>query len=113
MSDKEEITADAMRKMCRSEFKLRIKRKLQPHDYMFLAAFLQERISRGDTSMRTITLKNSKIVEIVVSGEHFREREAVTFNEDEFIGICGWADQQNTFVIAQGFMSWVQFVEDL
>lgn len=38
---------------------------------------------------------------------YFDDREAVTFNSDEFVGFAGWADDRNVQPILSGFCSWV------
>lgn len=38
---------------------------------------------------------------------YFEEREAVTFNEDGFIGFAGWASTESVQPILQGFLHWV------
>lgn len=38
---------------------------------------------------------------------YFDDREAVTFNRDGFVGIAGWADEENVVPIIEGFTQWV------
>ena len=71
----------------------------------------------GETSMGTLTL--SKKIDFVQSPKHtmkrcflyvnshyFTQRECISFNEDGFIGFCGWADQGNTNPILRAFLIW-------
>ena len=38
---------------------------------------------------------------------YFDDREAVSFNDDGFIGFAGWADNINVQPILNGFCAWV------
>ena len=38
-----------------------------------------------------------------VDGPYFTDREAISFNEDGFIGFCGWADGHNSAPILKAF----------
>ncbi len=40
--------------------------------------------------------------------DHFRGREAVSFNQDGFVGFAGWADDQNIVPVLKGFAAWVE-----
>lgn len=42
-----------------------------------------------------------------VSGFYFQGREAISFNEDGFIGIAGWADDVNVQPFLRAFGRWV------
>lgn len=42
-----------------------------------------------------------------VSGFYFSGREAISFNEDGFIGFCGWADSINSQPFYRAFFMWV------
>lgn len=44
---------------------------------------------------------------IRIDGHYFENREAVSFNEDGFIGFCGWADSKNERAILDGFYRWL------
>lgn len=39
---------------------------------------------------------------------YFDNREAVSFNDDGFIGFAGWADDENIKPILDGFCEWVE-----
>ena len=43
-----------------------------------------------------------------VAGRYWPEREAVSFNADGFIGIAGWADDNNVQPFLRGFMRWLK-----
>lgn len=38
---------------------------------------------------------------------YFKDREAVTFNDNGFIGFAGWADEENVQPILSAFIDWV------
>lgn len=56
--------------------------------------------------------KNGKIkfAEIRVKGTYFDDREAITFNEDGFIGFCGWADDYNLTPFVTSFKDWCDYM---
>lgn len=58
--------------------------------------------------------KNGKIIfaEIRVKGTYFDDREAITFNEDGFIGLCGWADGYNLTPFVLGFKDWCDWLKN-
>lgn len=39
--------------------------------------------------------------------DYFKDREAVTFNPDGFVGFAGWADNKNIMPVLDGFSRWV------
>ena len=39
--------------------------------------------------------KTLKFACITVNGSYFKNREGICFNDDGFIGFCGWADNSN------------------
>ena len=41
---------------------------------------------------------------------YFSNREAVSFNNDGFVGFAGWADEKNVQPILRGFIRWVSEV---
>lgn len=63
---------------------------------------------------KNIVFKNNKLVfaEIRVKGTYFDDREAITFNEDGFIGLCGWADGYNLTPFIIGFKEWCDYLEN-
>lgn len=48
--------------------------------------------------------------EIRCRAYYFRNREAVTFNKDGFIGFAGWADDENVGPIVDAFVRWVDMM---
>lgn len=63
---------------------------------------------------RNIIFEKNKLIfaTLRVKGDYFSDREAITFNKDEFIGFCGWADDNNTKPIIYGFMEWCDYLKN-
>ena len=57
--------------------------------------------------------KNNKIIfaELRCKGNYFADREGITFNEDGFIGFCGWADMKRTIVFTNSFIEWCDYLK--
>lgn len=47
---------------------------------------------------------------LTVSGTWFQVREAISFNEDGFIGFAGWADNNNFKPLLVAFKKWVKWL---
>ena len=62
---------------------------------------------------KNITFKNNKLIfaALRVKGDYFGDREAITFNQDGFIGFCGWADDNNIKPFVDGFMEWCDYMK--
>lgn len=45
---------------------------------------------------------------IKVKGPYFDKREAISFNEDGFIGFAGWADKFNVLPFVEAFDEWLE-----
>lgn len=45
---------------------------------------------------------------IMVDGEYFKRREAISFNNGGFIGFAGWASSENSKPIHKAFIKWVK-----
>ncbi len=62
---------------------------------------------------KNIIFKENKLVfaELRVKGTYFDDREAITFHEDGFIGICGWADGYNLTPFAMAFKDWCDYMK--
>jgi hypothetical protein len=95
------------------------------NDIYKLIKLLNKRIVEADSCMiminepklrgtnRNIIFKKNKLVfaEIRVKGDYFNDREAITFNEDGFIGLCGWADGYNLTPFVMGFKDWCDYMK--
>lgn len=90
-------------------------------DILSLLMLLNREIKKsnkaGETSVSTmhmsskITMKkrtNGTIIKcfLYINSHYFTRREAVSFNEDGFIGFAGWADQGNTNPLLRAFLRW-------
>lgn len=51
---------------------------------------------------------HGRYAELLCRAEYFENREAVTFNNDGFIGFAGWADDENIKPVLDGFNDWLQ-----
>lgn len=58
--------------------------------------------------------KNNKLVfaGLRCKGNYFGDREAITFNEDGFIGFCGWADMKRTQIFTESFKEWCDYLKN-
>lgn len=66
-------------------------------------------------SNRNVKLdKNNNIIfaNLRCKGNYFADREAITFNEDGFIGFCGWADIKRTSIFTSGFIKWCDYLKE-
>ena len=95
------------------------------NDIYKLIKLLNKRIVEADSCMiminepklrgtnRNIIFKKNKLVfaEIRVKGDYFNAREAITFNEDGFVGLCGWADGYNLTPFVMGFKDWCDYMK--
>lgn len=50
---------------------------------------------------------------LFMNGPYFKMRECISFNEDGFIGFCGWADDYNAEPVACAFEEWVDMIREL
>lgn len=90
-------------------------------DILSLLMLLNREIKKsnkaGETSVNTmhmsskITMKrrtNGTIIKcfLYINSHYFTQREAISFNEDGYIGFAGWADQGNTNPLLRAFLRW-------
>jgi len=108
-------------------------------DILALTLMLNKEIKasnkKGETSVNTMSL--SKKIDIkknkdgsirscflYLNSHYFTRREAISFNQDGFIGFAGWADDGNLNPLKRAFLTWcdqiesyredgTEFVEDL
>lgn len=63
---------------------------------------------RGTYKVRSMSVsRDGTYAEVTCRTYYFSKREAVTFNPDGFIGLAGWADDENATPIIAGFIKWV------
>lgn len=90
-------------------------------DILSLLMLLNREIKKsnkaGETSVSTMHMSskinmkkrtNGTIIKcfLYVNSHYFTRREAISFNEDGFIGFAGWADQANTNPLLRAFLRW-------
>ena len=90
-------------------------------DILSLLMLLNREIKKsnkaGETSVSTMHMSskidmkkrtNGTIIKcfLYVNSHYFTRREAISFNEDGFIGFAGWADQVNTNPLLRAFLRW-------
>ena len=49
---------------------------------------------------------------LYLNSNYFTRREAISFNEDGFIGFAGWADDSNLNPIKRAFCRWCDYLKD-
>ena len=47
---------------------------------------------------------------LMVNGSYFSDREAISFNQDGFIGFAGWADSTNVQPMLIAFNKWIEII---
>ncbi|MDO4721376.1 MAG: hypothetical protein Q4A78_11990 [Peptostreptococcaceae bacterium] len=94
--------------------------KIQEGDIEYLWMLIQREfrreIIRGDEMIPCLNLPRKKSIRmgksglkeayLTMRGSYFRDREALSFNKDGFIGFAGWADQETVQPILKGFLRW-------
>lgn len=90
-------------------------------DILSLLMLLNREIKKsnkaGETSVSTMHMSskigmkkrtNGTIIQcfLYVNSHYFTQREAISFNEDGYIGFAGWADQGNTNPLLRAFLRW-------
>lgn len=79
---------------------------------------------RGETSVNSISLSKKidikkrsngriKACFLYLNSHYFTRRECISFNEDGFIGFCGWADTGNSNPIKRAFISWCDYLKEV
>ena len=64
---------------------------------------MSQRIDFQPTSNQTL-----KYCGLYVNSRYFKQREAITFNSDGFIGFCGWASSENVQPFVEAFNRWCE-----
>lgn len=90
-------------------------------DILSLLMLLNREIKKsnkvGETSVSTMHMSskidmkkrtNGTIIKcfLYINSHYFTRREAISFNEDGFVGFAGWADQGNTNPLLRAFLRW-------
>lgn len=75
----------------------------------------------GETSVNTMSLSKKIDMKINTNGaikscylylnsHYFTRREAISFNQDGFIGFAGWADDGNLNPLKRAFLEWCRHI---
>ena len=90
-------------------------------DILSLLMLLNREIKKsnkaGETSVSTMHMSskidmkkrtNGTIIKcfLYINSHYFTQREAISFNQDGFIGFARWADQGNTNPLLRAFLLW-------
>ena len=96
-------------------------------DIAVLLIYLKQEIKKsneiGETSVNTMYMSrkidmkkrsNGSIIKcfLYINSHYFTQRECISFNENGFIGFCGWADTGNTNPILRAFLRWCDTLAD-
>lgn len=84
---------------------------------MLLNLEIKKSNKAGETSVSTMHMSskidmkkrtNGTIIKcfLYINSHYFTRREAISFDEDGFIGFAGWADQGNTNPLLRAFLRW-------
>lgn len=94
-------------------------------DILVLVMMCQQELKKsckaGETSTSTMRLSekidmkrktNGAIVScfLYMNSHYFTRREAISFNENGFIGFAGWADQGNVNPLLRAFLHWCDYL---
>lgn len=91
---------------------------------MLLNREIRKSNKRGETSVYTIRLSekvdmkrktNGSIISyfLYLNSHYFTRREAISFNQNGYIGFAGWADQGNTNPLLRAFLEWCNYLRDI
>lgn len=69
-------------------------------------------LSGKDKNVIFDTNNKLKFAELRVKGTYFDDREAITFNDDGWIGFCGWADTKNLAPFVVAFKEWCDWLKN-
>ena len=76
----------------------------------FMLMINEPKLCGRNTNIKLDKDGNIKYAEIRVKGTYFDDREAITFNENGWIGFCGWADGYNLTPFVMGFKEWCDYL---
>lgn len=95
-------------------------------DILVLVMLLQKELKKsnkaGETSIdMTLSAKvdmkkktNGSVIwcRLYMNANYFTRREAISFNEDGFIGFAGWADVGNKNPLLRAFLRWCNYLAE-
>lgn len=101
--------------------------KVTEGDILALVMMLNQEIKKsnkaGETSVESMYLSskinmkkrtNGTIIKcfLYTNSHYYTQREAISFNENGFIGFAGWADQGNTNPLLRAFLRWCDYLAE-
>ena len=96
-------------------------------DILVLVMMLNKEIKKASKAgeMSTNTMHLSKRVNIkkkrngtiiscflYMNSHYFTQRECISFNQNGFIGFCGWADTGNANLVLRAFLKWCDYLKE-
>lgn len=96
-------------------------------DILVLIMMLNKEIKKsntaGETSVNTMHLSSRVDMKkrtngtmvfcyLYLNSHYFIQREAISFNQEGFIGFAGWADQGNVNPLLRAFLKWCDYLVD-
>lgn len=109
-----------MNEICRNLFKSKVGdyKKIGSFEIDKLIKLLEIELSKpNDLNLKICSIRKKDIAYnhehikhcfIMVDGKYFKRREAISFNNDGFIGFAGWASSENCKPINKAFIKWVE-----
>jgi hypothetical protein len=89
---------------------------IRQSDIIMLRAILERHLeSHSHFQMRTTAPKMKFdragliYARIYVDGPYFKKRQGIEFEQNGFIGFCGWADDSNLRPFHDAFLEWIQW----
>lgn len=91
---------------------------------MLLRKELKDANKAGETSVSTMRLsekidmkkRSNGSIEtcfLYLNSHYFTRRECISFNQDGFIGFCGWADTGNSNPVKRAFLKWCDAIKEV
>lgn len=120
----------AQTQTCRDRFKdMGLTNEIAKNNLDILVEFIKEEIEQHNAEGSGIFLSLDEKIEIVsrkdmknktdyeeiyltVSGEYFKNRQAISFEYDGWIGFCGWASSANQKPFLNAFNRWLDIIKE-
>ena len=94
-----------------NEEKIRVLREILEKEFKVFGSDMELRLSdQRKKDIKVLKRTGLKYSEIQVNGYYFSRREAITFNEDGFIGFAGWACDYNLTPFVNAFDKWMDWL---
>ena len=102
-------------------------KKLKYDDILMLINILIKNIKEANKKhelSNNMRLSNKRVIKYETNGElkhcylfvnsdYFLRRECISFNDDGFIGFCGWADKETSAPIIKSFIEWCDHIKEV